>query len=159
MEKLVRLVGTLEWSVKKSLGRGSPFTVVLLDPFVGLVLETLDICETFLKNNSWLVSYLISLTDVCQTCFNYWWIIVCYSFPFLSTCFEMTGVLEVWEQKTAVKRHKWIEPFFIWSQSCPKVLPKLFLSCLKVLPKLCQRGLKTFKKLCQSRVKVVSKLP
>ena len=55
MEKLVRLVGTLEWSVKKSLGRGSPFTVVLLDPFVGLVLETLDICETFLKNHSWLV--------------------------------------------------------------------------------------------------------
>ena len=136
----------------------------LLDPFVGLVLETLDICETFLKNHSWPVSYLISLTDVCQTCFlNYWWIIVCYSFPFLSTCFEMTGVLEVWEQKTAVKRHKWMEPFSFHvvpklSKSTTKVVTQLSQSIPKIVSNWSQKFQKVVSTSCQSCYKGISKL-
>ena len=136
----------------------------LLDPFVGLVLETLDICETFLKNHSWPVSYLISLTDVCQTCFlNYWWIIVCYSFPFLSTCFEMTGVLEVWEQKTAVKRHKWMKPFSFHvvpklSKSTTKVVTQLSQSIPKIVSNWSQKFQKVVSTSCQSCYKGISKL-
>ena len=108
------------------------------------------------------MSYIINLTDVCQTCFNYWWIIVCFSFPFLSTCFEMTGVLGVWEQKTAVKRHKWMEPFSFHlvpklSKSTTKVVSQLSESTPKIVSNWSQNFQKVVSKSCQSCYKGISK--
>ena len=77
--------------------------------------------------------------------FNYWWIII-----------NLFWRCESKNQRVKDK-NEWSFFLFMWSQGCPKVLPKLFPSCLKVLPKLCQSGLKTFKKMCQSRINVVSK--
>ena len=106
------------------------------------------------------MSYLINLTDVYVK-----HVLITdeslSAFPFLSYQLVLKW-LAFWRCESKKQRLKdtseWSLFLFIWSQSCPKVLQKLFLSCLKVLPKLCQTGLKTSKKLCQRRVKVAIKV-